>query len=302
LIEPAAEGGETPPPPGSISFVVVTETGVRHAATVIDVIGGALAPDDEVVLLTRPEQAADLPGAVRPWLRIVGIPEVSVFGLRGQIPVVARREWIVVLEEHALVTGATLSALRSMIRVRKDIDLIAFLARNTISVTLWGWANFLHTFALVWAPLDGPPPFAVVTSVAVRRAALGASGPLPDGAWELQLIPRLFAGGRVGWANDIYIDHLKPLNGVRCFVLNFHNARAGAANQRRLGVPPQIIFGEGWYTLTRRPRELVSALERRRGELPAPMLWPLRVIGAAFLLGAIAGAWLGGGRSAHRLG
>jgi hypothetical protein len=301
LSEPAAEGGDASSPPGSISFIVATENGGRHAATVIDVIGGALRAGDEAILLTRSDHAADLPGAVRPWLRIVGIPDANIFTLRCHVPHLARRDWVVLLEEHALITGATLAALRALIRARPELDLVAFLGRNSISVSLWGWANFLHTFALVWMPLDGPPPFAPVTNVAVRRAALGPAGPLHEGDWELRVIPRLFAAGRFGWDNAIHIDHLKALNFAACFILNFHNARAGASHQRRLGVAARVIVNEGWYNLARRPRELAGAIAPRRHELPAPMLWPLRVVGLAFFLGCVAGAYVGPGRSAHRL-
>src|SRR6185437_6612645 len=102
----AAAAEEAPAPPSSISFIVATENGARHAATVIDVIGGALCLGDEAILLTRSDRAADLPGAARPWLRIVGIPDANIFALRCHVPHLARRDWVVLLEEHALVTGA----------------------------------------------------------------------------------------------------------------------------------------------------------------------------------------------------
>src|SRR5207244_1435494 len=104
--------------------------GARHAATVIDTIGRALSAGDEAILLTRSDRAAELPGAVRPWLRIVGIPDANIFVLRSHVPHLARRDWVVLLEEHALITGATLAALRTLIRERPDLDLIAFLGKN----------------------------------------------------------------------------------------------------------------------------------------------------------------------------
>jgi hypothetical protein len=55
-----------------------------------------------------------------------------------------------------------------LIRERSDIDLIPFLGKNLTSTGRWGWANFLFTFALVWAPLDHRPPFSIVTSAVVQ--------------------------------------------------------------------------------------------------------------------------------------
>jgi hypothetical protein len=289
------------PPVGSISFVVVTENAVRHVGAVVEVIEGALRDGDEAILLTRSDRVAELPGPSRPWLRVVGLPDASVFALRGHIPAAARRDWVVLLEEHTLITRATLALVRDMIRDRPAIDLIVILGRNLTSVTPWGWANFLHTFALAWAPVDRPPPFSPVTSVAVRRAALEAEAPLQEGEWELRAIPRVFGRGRVGYANEIHIDHVRPLSFASCFALNFHNARAGASQQRRFGVPARAVIVEGWYNLARRPRELASALDRRRHELPAGTSWRLRVVGLAFCLGATIGALLGAGRSAHKL-
>jgi hypothetical protein len=229
------------------------------------------------------------------------LPDASVFALRGHIPAVARRDWVVLLEEHTLVTGATLALVRDMIRDRPAIDLIVILGRNLTSVTPWGWANFLHTFALAWAPVDGPPPFSPVTSVAVRRAALEAEAPLQEGEWELRAIPRVFARGRIGYANEIHIDHVKPLSFASCFALNFHNARAGASHQRRFGVPARAVIVEGWHNLARRPRQLVRALAPRWHELPSGMAWRLGVVGLAFCLGMTTGVLLGPGKSPHKL-
>ena len=299
MSEPAAGGGDTPSPPGSISFVLATETGVDRAGPVLETIGAALRPGDEAVLLARSDRVADLPRPAPPWLRVVGIPEASIFGLRGRIPAVARREWIVLFEEHTYMTAATVAALRAMIEERHDLDLIAILGKNLTSISPWGWANFLHTFTRAWAPVAEPPPFAPVTSVALRRSALPGEAPLSDGEWELRVVPRLFATGKVGWANAIYIDHDRPLALVSCFVTNFHNGRSAGAQLRRLGMPAPRVVGEGWHDLTQRPQQLVAALAPRWHELPAGTAWRLRVVGLAACLGKTAGALLGPGRSPH---
>jgi hypothetical protein len=211
LIEPAVEGGDTPSPPGSISFVLVTETGVDRAGPVLEAIGAALRPCDEAILVARSDRVADLPWPAPPWPRIVGIPDASIFGLRGRIPAVSRREWVVLFEDHTYIPVAAMTAMREMIEKRRDLDLIVILGKNLTSISPWGWANFLHTFTRAWAPVAEPPPFAPVTSVALRRAALPGEAPLSDGEREMRIVPRLFATGRVGWANAIYIDHDRPL-------------------------------------------------------------------------------------------
>lgn len=291
-----------PPPGGSISFVVVTENGVRRAGAVLDVIGEARHDGDEVILLTRSDRVAEFPQPAKPWLRIIGIADANIFTLRSRIPAIARRQWVVLLEEHALVTRATLVAIRDMIEGRQGIDLIAFLGKNLTSVSAWGWANFLQTFALLWAPLDHPPPFSLVTSVAVRRAALGPETPLKEGEWELRLIPRIFSRGRVGYSNEIYIDHVKPLDFASCFAVNFHNGRTSAANRRRLGTLTRGVISAGvsryWGP---RPGKLARALYRRRRELPRGTFLRLWVVELAFLLGAVIGALFGPGQSAHKL-
>jgi hypothetical protein len=301
LSEPAAGGGDTPSPPGSISFVLVTETGVGRAGPVLEVIGAALRAGDEAILLTRSDRIADLPSPAPPWLRVVGLPDASVFGLRRQIPAVARREWVVLFEEHTYMPAAGIAALREMIEARRDIDLIAILGKNLTSVSPWGWANFLHTFARAWAPVAEPPPFAPVTSVALRRAALPGETPLQDGEWELKVVPRLFATGRVGWANAIYIDHHRPLELVSCFAVNFHNGRSGGAQLRRLGMPAPAVIGEGWRDLAQRPQQLVATLAPRWHELPTGTAWRLRIVGLAACLGKTVGALLGPGRSPHMI-
>jgi hypothetical protein len=200
-----------------------------------------------------------------------------------------------------LITGDTIAAIRTIIDSRGDIDLVPFLGKNLTGRTKWAWANFFHTFALIWAPLDHPPPFSPVTSAVVRRAAMGTEQPLAEGEWELRLIPKLFKSGRFAYSNDIYIDHYKPLNILSCLLVNFHNARAGAAIQRRLGVPARAIIREGRYNRRLRPRELVRAIAHRSDELPAPMLNPLRMVGWSFYFGTLAGVWFGPGRAAHKL-
>ena len=222
------------PPAGSISFVVITENNVRDCDAILEVLSLGKHPIDDVIVLTRSDRVSEINTADRPWCRVIGISDASIYSLRAVIPTISQNDWLVVLEEHSLVTIATLDAIRSTIQNQSDIDLIVFLGKNLTSVSPWGWANFLHTFALIWAPIDEPPPFSPVTSVIVRRAALQTDCAFREGEWELRTIPQIFARGRIAYSNDICVDHIRRLTIISCFLINYHNARAGAGIGRGL--------------------------------------------------------------------
>lgn len=133
----------------------------------------------------------------------------------------------------------------------------------------------------------------------LNSAALGTDARLPDGTWELQLIPRIFNSGKFEYANDIYINHVKPMNLVSALRLGFHNARAGAALQRRLAIPTRNVLYEGWFAFAPRPRQIAKALRERMSGLPAGTIWRLHAVGLMHLIGNTVGCYLGGGRSAE---
>ena len=199
------------------------------------------------------------------------------------------------LEDHALIGPRTIDAIRELIRAKPETELIAFQAKNLTSVSPWGWANFLSAFGPVWAPLDTPPPFSVVTSAIVRRAKLGRETPLDEGAWELRLIPGIFSEGKTASSSDIFFDHVKPLNFASALTVAFHNARAGAALQRNLGIPLRNIIYEGWYCAGPRPRFLAETAAHRIDELPARSFRRVRLMGCAHLIGNIVGGFFSGG-------
>lgn len=285
----------------SISFVVTTENDPAHSDLVLDAVTTVAGENDEIILLTRADRMAEVKPHRQTRLRVIGLPDPTVFSLRANVPAAAQKEWIVVLEEHSLVTPATLTAIREMIRSRHDVDLIAFLGKNLTSTGPWGWANFLHTFALIWAPIANVPPFAPVTAAVIRRSAIGTDEPLREGEWEFELVPRLFASGRYAYSNEIYVDHVKVVNVLSCLLLAFHNARAGSGISRALGRSARDILREGKHVFLERPQQLAAAIVHRKSELPWPMQWRLRAVGLAHLIGNVVGAFLGPGRSGHKL-
>ena len=285
----------------SISFVVTAREGLDHAAPNLAAFRSKLHDDDEVIVITGCEPAGAATPATGSWFSVVTLPGASAFALRAHVPAVCRKEWVIVLEDHAVIGPRTIDAVRELIRANPELDLIAFLAKNLTSVSPWGWANFLYNFTPVWAPLDGAPAFAVVTSAIVRRAKLGGEKPLEEGAWELQVIPGIFSRGGTASSNDIFFDHVKHLNFASALTIAFHNARAGAALQRKLGIPIRNIVYEGWYCAGPRPRLLAEAASHRMDEFPARSFGRVRLMGCAHLIGNIVGSFFGGGRSGHKI-
>lgn len=293
-------GAASPAAASSISIAIVTVGTGDRIHSLLDKLGAARRHDDDIILVVREDQAHTF--RHRPsWARLVAIPHASIFRLRAQVPAVCRNEWVIVLEDHSLIEPSCVDAIRHLIRTRPDINIIPFLTKNLTSTRPWDWAIFLFNFALVWAPLDRPPPFSIVTSGIVRRGALGTDAPLRDGEWELRTIPRLFSTGRSDYSNDIFIDHVKPLNMIPALALIFHNARAGASLQRSFGFSSNSVLWEGWYTFGPRPRMLMDAVAARRHELPPGTRLRLHALGLSHLVGNIAGVLFGGGNSAYKL-
>ena len=99
-----------------------------------------------------------------------------------------------------------------------------------------------------------------MTSAVVRRSKLRSDARLAQGAWELQIIPRIFNSGKIEHSNDIFINHVKPMSLGSALRLGYHNARAGAALQRDLAIPARNVLYKGWYAFAPRPRLIAKAL------------------------------------------
>ncbi len=285
---------------GSISFVVAGGEYSDRCVLLLKRLTAALRADDELILVVRRDHAQT--ATFRPErLRVIEIAGASIYNMRALLPKICQREWAVLLEDHTMVEPSAIEDIRRLIRERSDIDLIPFLGKNLTSTGRWGWANFLFTFGLVWAPLDHPPPFSIVTSAVVRRSSLGAGEPLKDGEWELAIIPGIHRNGKFAFSNLIFVDHIKPLNFLAALAINFHNARSGAAIQLDLGHGRQRIIREGWRTFLKHPRRLMRTLTPRRRELPAGTQARLHALGFMYLVGNITATLLGGGRAVFHI-
>jgi hypothetical protein len=288
------------PPAGSISFVITARRYTNRIDPLLKLVASAMRPEDEVILLVSiddPETATFRPA----WMRVVKIPDASIFQLRGQIPVICQREWVVLLEDHVMIEPSAVEEIRTLIREQPGLDLIPFVAKNLTSTGTWDWAIFLFTFALVWAPLDHPPPFSPVTSAIVRRTSLGSGAPLKDGEWELRTISRLFQTGKLAFSNAIFIDHIKAKSFLEALINIYYNSRSGAGLQLALGNTPRKVIREGWYNFVRRPGELMRAVAARKHVLPTGTRLRLHVLGFTHMVGYILGVLFGGDRAAYEL-
>jgi hypothetical protein len=296
----AASGPAIGQSPASISFVVTVPDRRYRAPPNLATIRSRLHDGDEVIVLTGAEPA-EAGASAESWYSVVTSPEPGGFSTRAQTPAICRNDWVVMIEDHALIEPRAIDAIRELIRANPDLDMIVMWAKNLTSVTRWGWAIFLFNYALIWAPNDRRPPFSSVTSAIVRRAKFETEMPLKEGVWELQLIPKIYSEGKFAYSNEIFFDHVKPATFVSAVVLAFHNARTGAAVQRTLGVRRRTILHEGWHCARRRPQVLAKAVAHRLDELPAGTFRRVSVVSYAHLIGYIAGIMFGGGRSAHKI-
>ena len=283
-------------PSGSISFVVAGGEYSDLCVPLLKRLAAALQADDELILVVRrdhPQIATFRPER----LRVIEIAGASIYRMRALLPKICQREWVVLLEDHTMVEQSAIDDIRRLIRERPDIDLIPVLGKNLTSTGRWGWANFLFTFGPVWAPLDHPPPFSIVTSAVIRRSCLGAGEPLKDGEWELAIIPGIYRNGKFASSNLIFVDHIKPLRFLAALVLNFYNARSGAAIQLDLGHGRRRVIHEGWLTFWKHPRRLIRTVRTRGKELPTGTRARLYALGFVFFVGNVTATLFGGGRA-----
>jgi hypothetical protein len=285
----------------TISFVVTSRVGGPYIAAQLALLHSTRRADSELILLTGEDRSADAKALAETGVRCVQIPGASVFGLRARIPEICRKDWVFVVEDHAVLDRGAIDALYGLIEMRPTIDAVAVVARNLTSLSPWAWANFLHTFSGVWAPITGLPRMLAATSLAVRRARLGTDARLGEGAWEMRLIPGIHAAGNVGWSNEIAVDHIKHVDLRSTLALNFHNARACAAVAGTSDKSMRAAVRDACCAFMHHQRRIRADIADRKHELPANLTWRLYVIGLAHVLGTLAGAFFGAGNSIERI-
>jgi hypothetical protein len=290
---PGAHAVSVPRSP-SLSFVITSLTGGSKLRKTLDVIGAAARNGDEIVVLAATGGEEEQAECRRVGARLVADHGASVFGLRARLPDVARKEWLVLVEDHALPEPQTIAALRTLIGRNPELEIVPFLTVNDRSRGPWGWASFLQTYALYWAPLPQPPPFCAPNNVVVRRDAIDNDGAL--GHWEFESIPRVFARGKIGWSNEVTVAHEKHVGALAACLLHFRNGRTSAGVVRKLlGLPRRVMLREVHKVMTERLAANRARIGPRLSELPRGTMRRLTVLAAAHAMGWAVGTWFGAG-------
>ncbi|MEP7030958.1 MAG: hypothetical protein ABI830_08515 [Pseudolabrys sp.] len=223
--------------------------------------------------------------------------------MRSRLSEVAGGDITILLEDHAIASPRFVSEVRRLFTADPEIVAVKVLGRNDSSNNPWSWANFLLAFAGCIHPATGVPTTLLSTSTAVRTAAL-ANVPRNLGAWETQTMPAFNREqGRLGFSNDVWIDHVEHCGMYQAITGNFHNQRAIAAvrvahGHRRGKLTVRAIKDLG----LRRPGQIARALAGR-DEYPifAANRGKIVLICCASTLGAFMGAWFGAGDSMRKM-
>jgi len=286
----------------SLSFVVTSLTGVSRFPKMLSLLSAASRPGDEIVILAATAGEKELDACRRIGARLVPFPGASVFGLRACLPEFSRKEWVVLLEDHAPPTPQAIGALRNLVGRNPELEIVPLLTVNGGSRGPWGWASFLQTYALFWAPLPQPPRFCAPNNIAIRGDAISNEGALRLGQWEFELIPRVFTGGKVGWSNEVTVTHEKHVGALAACLLHFRNGRTSAGVTRELlGLPRHVMLREVRKVMTERLAANRALIEPRLAELPRGTARRLTVLAAAHALGWAVGTFLGAGGSLAKI-
>lgn len=293
---------DEPLPAPSLSLILTSLHGPAKYRPVLELLRDAARDGDEIVILAGAGGAADEAECARHGIRLVVDSGASVFALRTRLAQVCTRDWLVLVEDHALPAPGAIAALRDLIRTNPALEAVPFLLLNRTSTGRWGWANFLQTYALFWAPMEGPPPFGVPSNMAMRRTAIGTDAALRTGEWEFDVIPRVFARGNVGISNAVALDHVKRVGMSGALLLNFRNGRVSAGVARALlRIPRHDMLREVRKVMTARLAATLAPVKRRRTELPPGTHRRIPWLAAAHALGWIVGTYFGAGRSIAKI-
>jgi hypothetical protein len=230
----------------------------------------------------------------------------SVFDLRARAVAHARGEVVAFSEDHCVPELNWCAELMEAHRSSPEVDVVGGAVSNGSTKRLVDWANFLATFAEFLPPLASRPGARVppAANVSFKRRALPEREPAP-GWLELQLIPQLYAEGRIALSEKPLVVHVQSHGRLGTFVLHFHNGRStmGLPGHR---LPLRVLLPEigrhlwhpwqlWWQTrLAVRARSWLP----RRARLSLPLVLALAYCHSA---GEVVGLLAGAGHSPGKL-
>jgi hypothetical protein len=233
------------------------------------------------------------------WLREPGAARLT---LHARALAIAPGALVAITEDHVRPDPDWCEAMLRAHRERPDVDVIVGAIRNGSRRRVSDRASFLLTSAPYAPPLQElprrSPPF---NNLSLKRRVLPAT-PTP-GELEFDLVPRLFAAGRVDVDGRVTAVHIQDLSILQALVLHFHNGRMHGGSFANEPPPrrrrrardalrvPQRLTAETAEELARRP---ASSYGRRDAAGVA-------LIATAHTLGLLAGLALGAGHSAQHV-
>lgn len=255
----------------------------------LEAVGGEL-----IVVGARPRTTE------RP-VRYIESSETDLMHLRWLGLRAARGDVVAIGEDHAPPTPNWCESLLRAHREHPDSPAVSGCLENVTVRTMSARANFI-AFAAGYAPPmrslpSRPPP---VSTMSFKRAAVAEiAGP---GDLESQLIPELFAQGRIAADDRILLTHAQDFSIWWAACNGFHSARSGYGylsrtldrdgRRRVLRWIARHMLGEQW----RASREALSKVTHRSGDLAVVLFIEL-----AACAGAVAGTLWGPGRSPSRV-
>lgn len=289
-------------PAPTFSLILTSLHGPATYRPALETLRKVAQDGDEIVILSGAGDARDEAECARCGIRLVVDAAASVFALRTRLAKVCTKDWLVLVEDHALPSPGAVVALRELVWSNPKLEAVPFLLLNRTSTGRWGWANFLQTYALFWPPLEIPPPFGVPSNMAMLRTAIGTDAALRLGEWEFDVIPRVFARGNVGISNAVTLDHVKRVGMPGALLLNFRNGRVSAGVARTLlRIPRREMLREVRKVMTERLTATLAPVKHRRTELPPGTGRRIPFLAAAHALGWIVGTFIGAGRSIAKI-
>lgn len=294
-----SEGAPARPP---LSVVIPVREGLAEIAPVLEtLIPAAAAAGVEVVVIGELEPDATPPADL---VRLIRMPVADMHLLRRRALAEARGELVAVGEDHAVPRADWCTAVIRAHAERPEAPAIAGCLVNATDATVAGRANFL-AFASPWQPpmpdLPGgrPPPS---STLSFKRAALEGIGSRLPGWFEADLIPSLFAAGKMAADERIVVDHYQDHGSLWSIRNSYDSARSSYGYERAKLDPAARRTLARWAIANipgRLRREARAGSAGRR--LPVLEAALIALIALAAGIGGAAGTLRGPGRSAERV-
>jgi hypothetical protein len=232
-------------------------------------------------------------------------PGASVFELRAAGVGAASGDVVALSEDHCVPDERWCAEHLAAHAALAEAEVVGGAVLNWSTAATTDWANFLMTFAEFLPPLSGKPArVPPIANLSLKRCAV-AGLELRPGLLELDLLPRLVAGGRVAVSDGPRVVHVQSHGLVGTPLVHFHNGRSTTGLRGHRPTPSELaveLVRHAWHPLLLW-REAVSEVRARPG-LPRRAKRSLAVVlglAVCHSAGEVVGLLAGPGRSPSRL-